>query len=225
MNWTYILVLISTLFFPVILSFESRVNYFKTWRNVFLSAFIISIPFLVWDYFFTEWSFWGFNDNYISGIKLLNLPIEEIAFFIVIPFACTFVYEVVKYYFRNYRLTLFNKLFFIAVPLYAILISLFENPGYYTFAVTITSSIILVWLIIKKEYTKIPLAFTICFIPFLIMNGILTGAVTDQPVVWYSEAQKITGRIITIPFEDVLYNFTLLVSNMLLFEFLQKRKA
>ncbi|HIP33119.1 MAG TPA: lycopene cyclase domain-containing protein [Crocinitomicaceae bacterium] len=225
MKWTYLLIDFATLFFPVVLSFESKVYYFKSWKNALISALIIAIPFLIWDSLFTEWRFWGFNEDYITGIKVFNLPIEEILFFIIIPFACTFIYEVVKYYFKSYPLNLFNKLFLFAIPLYAIFISLIDTPGYYTLSVVISSSIILTWLASQKKYTKIPLAFVICFVPFFIMNGILTGAITEEPVVWYNESQIITGRIGTIPFEDVLYNFTLLVANMLLFEFFQKRNA
>ncbi len=225
MKWTYFFIDFATLFFPIVLSFESKVHYFKSWKNAFLSALIIAIPFLIWDSLFTEWGFWGFNEDYITGIKVFNLPIEEILFFIIIPFACTFIYEVVKYYFRKYQLTLLNRIFFFAIPLYAILISTFGETGYYTLSVIITSSIVLSWLILQKDYSKIPLAFIISLLPFFIMNGVLTGAITDEPVVWYNEAQKVAGRIGTIPYEDILYSFTLLVSNMLLFEFIQKRSA
>ena len=224
MRWTYFLIDFATLFFPIVLSFESKVYFFKSWKNALLSTVIIAIPFIIWDAFFTEWQFWGFNEAYITGYRIFNLPIEEILFFIIIPFACTFILEVVNYYFRNYQLTVLNKIFFFATPVYALIINTFGHPGYYTLIATISSSLVLVWLIIQEPSSKIPLAFLICFLPFFIMNGILTGAITEEPVVWYSETQKVAGRIGTIPFEDILYNFSLLVSNMLLFTFFQKRK-
>ena len=48
MNWLYLLLDVSTLFFPVVLSFDKNVRYFKSWKNAFLSALLIAIPFLIW---------------------------------------------------------------------------------------------------------------------------------------------------------------------------------
>jgi len=223
MQWTYLFVILATLFFPVVLSFESKVHYISSWKNALFSAVIVAIPFIIWDSFFTELGFWGFNQAHLMGINIFNLPLEEILFFIIIPFACTFIYEVVKYYFRNYDLKKMNKVFFFFIPLYGLLLTIFGESGWYTLSVILSSTLVLIALMKHQELDKIILAFLICFLPFFIMNGILTGAVTDEPIVWYNEEQKIAGRIFTIPFEDVLYNFSLLIPNMLLFEWLQKK--
>lgn len=55
------------------------------------------------------------------------------------------------------------------------------------------------------------LTYVVCFIPFLIVNGILTGGFTKNPVVWYNEDQIIGWRIGTIPIEDSIYNMLLIV--------------
>ena len=223
MQWTYLLVIFATLFFPVVLSFESKVHYISSWKNSLISAVIIAIPFIIWDSLFTELGFWGFNQEYLIGINIFNLPLEEILFFIIIPFACTFIYEVVKFYFRKYDLKKLSKAFFFIIPLYGLLLTIFGESGWYTLSVILSSTLVLIALMKHPELDKIILAFLICFLPFFIMNGILTGAITENPVVWYSEEQKIAGRIFTIPFEDILYNFSLLIPNMLLFEWLQKK--
>jgi len=77
----------------------------------------------------------------------------------------------------------------------------------------------------NPQYRYIPIAFVFVFIPFFIVNGFLTGGFTEAPVVWYSDAQKVDYRIFTIPMEDVLYNFSLIVPNILVFEFLKQRLA
>ncbi|WP_461485864.1 lycopene cyclase domain-containing protein, partial [Pedobacter sp.] len=67
--------------------------------------------------------------------------------------------------------------------------------------------------------------YLIMIIPFLIVNGVLTGTGLEAPIVWYN-SEEITGiRINTIPFEDVFYGMSLIGMNILLYEgFLTKLK-
>jgi lycopene cyclase domain-containing protein len=67
------------------------------------------------------------------------------------------------------------------------------------------------------------LTYLICLIPFLVVNGLLTGAATESPVVWYNEKDFSGWRLLTIPLEDLFYNFDLLLGFVLLFEFQQER--
>lgn len=224
MKSLYLLLDLFTLLGPLALSFDKRVHYVSKWKTVFLSSFIIAIPFLVWDFYFTENGFWGFNPTYLTGYYIGNLPIEEVLFFFVVPFACTFIYECVVHYFRNINFIGLDKILKVTIPVYALVLALISDElGWYTFIVTITATIVLIWWIFQPKFQFIGISFLISLVPFLLVNGVLTGAVTESPIVWYSEAQKVSPRIITIPLEDVLYSFTLIVSVILLHEKLQKR--
>jgi lycopene cyclase domain-containing protein len=61
-------------------------------------------------------------------------------------------------------------------------------------------------------------------IPFLIVNGILTGTGLDNPVVWYNPNHIIGLRIHTIPFEDTFYGMSMLLLSLALYEFFLSRK-
>jgi len=65
----------------------------------------------------------------------------------------------------------------------------------------------------------------VCLLPFLIVNGLLTGSATTLPVVWYNPAEFSGWRIITIPVEDLFYNFDLLVGFVAFFNLGNKRLA
>ena len=224
MNWLYLGLDIFTLLCPVAGSFDKRVNYLYSWKASFLATVIVAIPFLIWDHIFTHHGFWGFNPDYLIGIYLFELPLEEYLFFFVVPFACTFIYEVCKYYFRNYAMTWFNRVFYFAVPSYAIILLFFPTYGYYTASVEITSALALMFLILNNKKAKFaPIAFMFSLIPFFFVNGVLTGGMTNEPIVWYSEFEKVPFRLWAIPMEDVLYSFTLIVSNILIFERLKTR--
>lgn len=223
MNWFYLTLDLGTLFCPLILSFDKNIQYYKAWKNSLISAFIISIPFIIWDVIFTQNGFWGFNPDFISGIYIFHLPIEEILFFFIIPFACTFIYECCKYFLSKYSFTMFNRIFAFLIPIYALALTMLDEVGYYTLLSIVSSSVVLFWMMRNPSYRFIPIAFCIALVPFFIVNGFLTGGMTENPVVWYNDAQKVDLRIFTIPMEDILYNFALLVSNMLLFEKINHR--
>jgi len=224
MKSLYLILDLLTIFFPLVLSFDKKVAYFKSWKFVFLSCFIVGIPFLVWDFFFTKNGVWGFNEDYLLGVNLGNLPIEEVLFFLLVPFSCLFIYQCLKAYFANYKFEKFNFIFYSMIPLYILFILFFGYKGSYSLGVVISSLITLLLLrFFGKNYVHLPIAFVISLIPFLFVNGVLTGAFTPEPVVWYNDAERTPFRIFTIPAEDILYSFTLIGLNILVFERLKRK--
>lgn len=224
LKWLYLILDIAALAGPVALSFDKRVHFISSWKNVFLASVIVAIPFLIHDEIFTSSRFWGFNDDYISGIKLGSLPIEEILFFIVVPFSCTFIYACCNYYFDRIKPKWINLTVQSLVLLYILYLLFVDWSGWYTITVSMAGMLILVLWILNDRTKHSGLAFVLSLLPFFGMNGILTGILTEEPVVWYSEAEKIPGRITTIPYEDVIYAFTLIIGVILLFEYLNRNE-
>ena len=62
------------------------------------SIVLMMLIFIPWDIWFTDWSVWQFNSDYIFGVKIFQLPIEEWMFFIIVPFSCVFIHEVLNYF-------------------------------------------------------------------------------------------------------------------------------
>ena len=60
-------------------------------------------------------------------------------------------------------------------------------------------------------------------IPFVIVNGALTG-MFDQMVVWYNSDHIIGLRLITIPIEDSVYALQLILFNLITYKFFVKNK-
>ncbi|MEO9534038.1 MAG: lycopene cyclase domain-containing protein [Crocinitomicaceae bacterium] len=218
------MLILTTPLFPILLSFDKRVAYVKNWKWSLLAAVIIAIPYLIWDEIFTANAFWGFNRNYLVEIYIGNLPIEEVSFFIVVPFACMFIYECVKYYFRNMKLKYINLAFYVVFFAYALIVGEAGIEGWYTRIAISLGLLLALYLFIKKEEFKfIPLAFLFSMLPFLLVNGILTGSFLEKPIVFYHPAEFSELRIFTIPMEDVVYGFGLIVLNIMLFEWFKKK--
>ena len=220
-------VMIFTILGPFALSFDKKVHFYTYFTSLFKSILPISFLFILWDILFTKNQIWGFTKEYISTIKLINLPIEEVLFFILVPFACIFIYEVVKHYFPNLKVSVFIKPFNIIFIVLGIVLIVNGIGNWYTCS-AVSTGILLVLIfgvLLKKEwYGWFVVAFLVALIPFLIVNGILTGAITPKPIVWYSQDHIVGWRIITIPVEDIYYNMTLLLPITVIFEFLKKNK-
>jgi lycopene cyclase domain-containing protein len=93
----YAAVLITALFLPFLLSFWAPLRFYRNLRSLFISIFCVVIIFGGWDVFATWRGHWYFNPKMVWPTRLINLPIEEWLFFIVIPFCCIFTWEAIKY--------------------------------------------------------------------------------------------------------------------------------
>jgi lycopene cyclase domain-containing protein len=171
---------------------------------------------------FTENGIWGLNPDNLVGDSHYGLPIEEIKFFWVVPLACVFVYECCKYYFRRMNWRWMKISVQIGAMGYLIFLSSQNASGWYTLTTIIATVITMYFWFAQKKLPQIGVAYLICLIPFLVINGVLTGSWIDEPIVWYNSDHFSGVRIGTIPLEDAMYGFSLIVGNILLHEQLMK---
>ena len=101
MKAEYFIVLAVCFIGPLILSFSRKINFYKYPFRLILAVLIPLILFLIWDFWAISRGHWSFNPNYITGFKILTIPLEEILFFVVVPFCGLFSWECVKYFTRE----------------------------------------------------------------------------------------------------------------------------
>lgn len=189
-------------------------RFVRYWPGVFLGTAVVCLLFVPWDAWFTSKGVWGFNDRFISGIRIANLPIEEWMFFIVVPFACAFIYEVLNYFVPVSPLKKIQDKITAFLILISFILSVVFVDRLYTFTTFSLLCLFLIWhLLINRSYYigQFYLAFIIIQIPFLLVNGALTGLFTDEPVVWYNNAENLNLRLLTIPVDDIGYNMLMLL--------------
>ncbi len=224
-HYLYLFIDIACLSIPFIFSFHPRIRFDREWRWFLPANAIIAIVYLVWDALFTQIGVWGFSHKYTTGITLSNLPLEEVLFFICIPYACVFTYFVFKKYILYRQLvardTLIKFIFLILFILYLI-------AGWgklYTTTAAVSAYLVLRVLWNKPESIVKPfiLMYFATLPAFLISNGFLTGYGLSEPIVWYNDAENLGIRCITIPIEDFIYGFSLLGANVLLYEYFKKK--
>ncbi|PKR82229.1 lycopene cyclase domain-containing protein [Brumimicrobium salinarum] len=210
---------------PFLLSFDKKVHFYTHWKTLFPAILVVGSLFIAWDVFFTDIGVWGFNPEYLSGIHFFNLPIEECMFFFTIPYACVFIYECVKAYFPKFRPVQFSYFFSLLFTITCLVLGIIFYDNWYT-SVALIGAGLINWIVYfgftPRWHPFFIVAFLITQVPFLIVNGVLTGVATDAPVVWYNEKEIIGLRVLSIPIEDIFYNFFMLFSVVILHEYLGK---
>lgn len=227
MKYTYLLTDAAALLVPLAASFHPRVNFYRHWKSFLPALAVTALLFIAWDAFFTARGYWGFNDRYITGIYLANLPLEELLFFLCIPYSCLFTYFCMLEFFavkaHPWRSSLAAWIF--------IFIALLLGLTHFSRPYTLASGGGLAILLIFAVWRNGPAWLGNCFraqlfiLPaFLLVDGLLTGCGLAQPVVWYN-AQAICGyRIATIPVEDIPYGMELILLNIAFYHFFSRRR-
>jgi lycopene cyclase domain-containing protein len=228
----YMWVMLCSIAGPLLLSFDKKVAFYKNWKGVLLSVICISIPFLVWDEFYTLKGIWGFEPRYLMNMYIGHLPIEEVLFFIFIPYCCLFVHEVLNAYFSTLKKEILGKSFGFFIVLSGLVMSIthiitFDTYWYTFFACTLSSFLVIYFGFVHraKWFNDFAFTFLVVLIPFTIVNGVLTGGITDQAIVWYSSEHIIGPRIWTIPIEDIHYNVAMLLPMVAVFEWWKSKKS
>jgi len=170
--------------------------------------------FVVWDVWFTENGFWGFNSEYLLGVNVFNLPLEECLFFICIPFCCVYTYHVVWTLSKNKTHNSMRKTTVVLSVVLFLLGFLFFQK-WYTSITFIGLSIVLLIAHLVVNMSLFFKTFLILLIPFLIVNGLLTGSIITDEVVWYNDNYNLGLRVFTIPIEDIFYAMFMLLLVMI----------
>jgi lycopene cyclase domain-containing protein len=209
-------------FIPVFaLSFDRNVHYYKKWKPLLPAIIIVGLFFIGWDVFFTIQGVWGFNENYFTGRTLFQLPVEEWLFFLTVPFACVFIYECLNFYLKKDLLANAEKwLTPLMIVLFLAIGLLYWGNLYTSTTFLLTGGFLLFhYLFLDGHYrSRFYLSYLVALIPFLIVNGVLTGGYTQQPVVIYNPEEYLGIRITSVPLDDAVYGFLLIFGVVTLFE-------
>lgn len=227
MKFLYLLIDFFTVIVPLLFSFHRKINFYKTWKEFFIAAIPVAVLFIIWDSIFTHLGVWNFNPRYITGIYFFKLPIEEILFFICIPFSCVFTYYCLDKFYNLSWNTRVENIFCIPLSIFLLIIGLLFPERLYTsvtFISTAFACLILKFIVNINWFGKAVSVYLILLIPFLIVNGILTGTGLEEPVVRYNDLENLNIRLFTIPVEDVFYGFELILLNLFIYLKLLRRK-
>lgn len=219
----YLLINIIIIIFPLIGSTILHKYTLKKLISFFISFISVGVPFIIWDSVATKRGDWLFNSKYVNTLRIFDIPIEEILFFITVPYACLFLYEVIKFFVFDSKVKRLPKIVITTVGVTFILSGFYFIFTPYTSTVFFVTGLTFIMLsycfnfLLENVHYYIFLVLT--FILFFIFNSLLTGI----PIVLYSEKAITNLRFGTIPVEDFFYNFSLLTLYLGIYELVNRK--
>jgi lycopene cyclase domain-containing protein len=206
---TYLLIDFLIIILPLIVSFFPYLSYYKKFPYVLFSIFAGGLFFVTWDVIATMRGDWSFNPAYVMGISLAGLPLEEVLFFIVVPFSILLTYEQAAYLFKD-RTVPWKQGTGYAVGVILVLVSSLFTGKNYTFIAIFSAGVVMLLLSrfcpVMMERLSFWAYLLTGFLLFILFNYFLTSL----PVVIYSPSAVSGVRFLTIPIEDFFYNFALM---------------
>jgi lycopene cyclase domain-containing protein len=228
MRWLYLTLDGLALLGPLGLSFDRRVAFHRNYRELFVAIALMMAVFVPMDMLFVHWGVWGFSPRYVLGIELGNLPIEEWLFFPVVSYGCLFIYECLRHYVRTDPLRRLHRPVLAAIAGIGLLLALTHPLRLYCSLKVGATAVVVLWVTYWLRPAYLPrflLTYVLSWIPFLLMNGVLTGAFIEGEIVWYAPEHILGIRIGTIPIEDAYYSLLMLLTTTIAYESLKRRRV
>lgn len=91
---TYLLVMAGCAIVTLPLELVLRARVYARWRRLALTLVPVLVVFVAWDALSIHAGFWSYR--HLTGVRVGNLPIEELVFFVVVPICSLLTFEAVR---------------------------------------------------------------------------------------------------------------------------------
>ncbi len=193
---------------PFAMSFDRRVYFIQYLVPILIATLSIGALYIIWDVMVTKKGHWRFNDETVGPKRIAHLPPGEWLFFLLIPYACIFIYEVIAAYFgEGSAQPSLVWLQYALAGVFAVLIFLVRGKGYSMLAMTSAVIYFLASAIFTPGIFGAS-GFLISMLFIFVAFGLINGLYTSIPTIFYNENAILGVRVGTIPLEDFIYNLS-----------------
>lgn len=225
---TYLTILFATIVVCFLFSFHPKLKFNRHFSAFLKGSFLVAIPFIAWDVWFTKLGVWWFDYSYTIGISWFELPVEEWLFFLCIPFSCVFTYFCFTKFFRfQFLLNRSSWVSYFFLILMAVSICCFYDRMYTLLtSIVLLGTFVFLQFIVKANWlAKAVFIYVLLLFGFIPVNGILTGTGIDSPIVNYNPDEFLGIRLLTIPIEDWFYGLAQFLLNIYFFLYFAKSRV
>ena len=96
MKGLYLLVLLGCLVGTAPLELALGTRVYARWRRLLLTLLPVVTVFTAWDVLAIRAGHWGYDPRQTTGVRLGNVPLEELLFFLVVPTCSILSLEAVR---------------------------------------------------------------------------------------------------------------------------------
>ncbi len=96
MRLAYLAVLGACLLGTLPLELVLHVGVYRRWRRLLLTLLPVLVVFVTWDALAIRAGHWGYDPRQTTGLGVGDVPVEELAFFVVIPLCSVLALEAVR---------------------------------------------------------------------------------------------------------------------------------
>jgi isorenieratene synthase len=209
---------------PLALSLMPRHDFLARARSLAIATVVVAVPFVAWDSAVAG-SHWWFDPRYTLGVELFGLPIEEVLFFIAVPYACAFSWETLIGGAKA-RASISPAIY--ALPLLALFAGgamlALGGPGYTALTLVALGVVGGLDHMLGTGLLRMPRYWAFAGL-VTAFTGVFNSYLTWRPVVHYGESFQVGFRVGTIPIEDFGYGLALCSATVVVYQWHQIRVA
>jgi lycopene cyclase domain-containing protein len=213
---------------PLLSAYHPAIMWYRNFRAVSLAILVSGGFFLVLDSIFVHASVKGTADVYLSGISIFSLPIETILFYICVPFANLFVYEIVRMHVFHRKWCFACDEVIVGAAVVASIVLASFTDRVYTVSIASIAIVLSIGHVykIKKNYQFVYLATCIPLLFFyILLSRYLSGGsayAESLPIVWYADRAISNIQILSVSIEELLHFYVIQLLAVTVYEHFRK---
>lgn len=206
---------------PLIAARHPATTFRGRWLPALAAVVLVAVPFVVWDVLVTG-RHWSFNPAYYT-FHLGGLPLGEWAFFVTVPLACLYTWEMLSGGVDPRPVRAASTGWKAALGLVLAGAAAWAFGMEYTGVACAALATACVLDLLAGGRVLRHRRFGVFALAVLACTAVFNGYLTARPLVLYDPRYQLDVRVGTIPLEDFVYGLALVVANVTLFERLRDR--
>lgn len=216
MRWAYLL-FDALIFVPTFATgFIPRVGFAPRMVPLLKACLAVAVPFIVWDAAVVD-RHWFFSDQYTLGLRLWGLPIEEMLFFLAVPWACVYSWETLLFGGKSKPTPALRAAPFLALFLVGMSAAALATGREYT-ALALGALGLMVALDRAVGTALFEQPRFWLFMLFVAGLGLVFNGYLTRHIVSYDDRYNLGVRITTVPLEDFIYGAALVSGVAVLYQ-------
>lgn len=220
-NYLYLLILLVLAGITLFLFIKKSIVFIMEFKYMLPAVIFSGTIFIMLNIRFLQAGIIRFNENFLVGKNILNLPVEEWLFLLIISLFAFSVYILVNVKFEKFEKP--NLFYIISI----LLLVGFATEAWFSrqklvpFFVFFLLAIYLGYTLLRNRFkphlTKFYISYLIVVVPFFLIKLVLNAL----PVILYNNDFTLGIRLAGIPVEQFANLFLLMLINITIFEYLR----